>query len=278
VAGRINNGAVGAPAIIPPDGKVYDFICVDNPLPGAWVWSPPATAQYDSGDITGTTTTSGSVILGIETGLSTGSESPTYGTGDVWYSPSISTPISTNGYAYQINSGFTALFKPIGVGNNWNAITKIKVYTNISSDVGAGELPKFSISGAWGINKYVLGSDPTVEANWLACYPGSAFTYLYADLDQVVSGTVPPPGLTANVGDDGTCYKIFTIGVDYIFPDPLSLGQTSIVGDKYIGVGTYTFGPTTVPCDDYMSLQLSGNLQAEQAAVGVKYRFFFEYN
>ncbi len=56
--GRINNGAPGAPAIIPPDGRAYDFICIENPLPGAWVWSPPATGQYDSGEITATTTSS----------------------------------------------------------------------------------------------------------------------------------------------------------------------------------------------------------------------------
>jgi len=275
VAGRINNGAVGAPAIVPSDGKVYDFICIDNPLPGAWVWSPPATGQYDSGDITGTTDQTYSVILGVETGLSTVSNSPSYGSGIAWYSPSVNTPISSNGYAYNLNSTYSAHFKPIGVGNNWNAITKIKVYTNISSDVGAGDLPAFSISGAWTINKYILGSDPTVESNWLGAYPGGAFTYLYADLDQVVAGPVPPPGVTANVGDAGTCYKIFTIGVDYVFPDVS--GQSSIVGDKYIGVGTYTSGPTTTACDDYMSQVLSGNLQASQAAVGVKYRFFFEY-
>jgi len=276
VAGRINNYLTGQPAIIPPDGNAYDFTCIDNPLPGAWVWSPPATAQYDSGDITGTTNQTYSVILGVQTGISTVSNSPSYSTLASSASPSINTPISPLGYAYQLDS-VSAYFKPIGVGNNWNAITKIKVYTNISSDVGAGDLPAFSISGSSSINKYVLGSDPLDYNNFLAQGEASAFTYLYADLDQVVPGVVPAPGVTANVGDPGTCYKIFNIGVDYIFPDPLSFITTSIVGDKYIGVGTYTFGPTTTPCDDYMSLLLSGNLQASQAAVGVKYRFFFEY-
>ena len=273
VAGRINNGAIGAPAIVPSDGKVYDFICIDNPLPGAWVWSPPATGQYDSGDITGTTTTVNTVIIGVQTGISTVSNSPTFG-GQANASPSVNTPISPLGYAYKLNAGFSADFKPIGVGNNWNAIIKMKVYTNISSDVGAGDLPAFSISGSWTVNKYVLGSDPLDYNNFLGNYPGGAFTYMFAELDQVVPGIVPPPGLTANVGDDGTCYKIFTIGVDYVFPD--GSGQSSIVGDKYIGVGTYS-GITTQPCDDYMSQVLTGVLSPRVISAGVKYRFFFEY-
>ena len=276
VGGQVNNYPIDAPAIIPPDGNAYDFICIENPLPGAWIWSAPATNQYDSGDITGTTTTVSSVIVGIETGLSNVTNATSYGTGAIQASPSINTPISANGLAYQLNAA-SAYMKPIGVGNNWNAITKIKVYTNISSDLGAGEIPRFSISGAFGINKYVLGSDPLDFNNFLGFYPASAFTYLYADLDLIVPGVVPSPGVTTNVGDPGTCYGIFDIGSDYIFPDPSTSVLTSIVGDKYIGPGTYTFGPTTDPCDDYASLMISGNLQAGQAAVGVKFRFFFEY-
>lgn len=276
VAGRINNGAVGAPVIIPPDGKAYDFICIENPLPGAWVWSPPAITQYDSGDITGTTTAVNSVIVGVETGISNVTNSPAYGTGEILGSPSVNTPISTNGFAYNLQPS-AAYFKPIGIGNNWNAITKIKVYTNISSNLGGGEIPQFSIGGAYGINKYTLGSDPLDLNNLLGFYPASAFVYPYEELNLVVPGVVPAPGVTANVGDPGTCYGIFVIGTDYIFPDPLTSVPTSIVGDKYVGVGTFTLGPTTVSCDDYISLQLSGNLRAGQAAVGVKYRFFLEY-
>lgn len=276
VAGSINNGAVGAPAIIPSDGRAYDFICVDNPLPGAWVWSPPATGQYDSGDITGTTTTVNSVIVGVQTGISNVTNSTSYGTGAIQASPSVNSPLSPLGFAYQLDTN-SAYFKPIGVGNNWNAITRIKVYTNISSDLAGAQIPRFSISGANGVNKYDLGSDPLNFNNFLGFYPASAFTYQYLELNQIQAGVVPPPGVTANVGDEGTFYGIFDIGTDYIFPDPFAFINTSIIGDKYIGVGTYTFGPTTVPCDDYMSQMISGNLQAGQGAVGVKYRFFFEY-
>jgi hypothetical protein len=274
--GQINNYAIDTPAIIPPDGNAYEFICIENPLPGAWVWSPPATAQYDSGDITGTTTTVNSVIVGVQTGISNVTNSTSYGTGAIQASPSVNAPISPLGFAYQLNTN-AAYFKPIGVGNNWNAITRIKIYTNISSDLGGAQPPRFSISGAVGVNKYDLGSDPLNFNNFLGFYPASAFTFQYLELNQIQAGTVPPPGVTANVGDAGTYYGIFDIGTDYIFPDPFAFISTSIIGDKYMGVGTYTFGPTTVPCDDYMSQMISGNLQAGQAATDVKYRFFFEY-
>tara|TARA_R100001443_G_scaffold114727_1_gene131127 strand:+ start:405 stop:1454 length:1050 start_codon:yes stop_codon:yes gene_type:complete len=42
--GKIN-GVIDGYASIPNDGRSYTFDCVANPLPGAWVWSPPATGQ-----------------------------------------------------------------------------------------------------------------------------------------------------------------------------------------------------------------------------------------
>ncbi len=45
VTGGKINGVVDGYASIPNDGNPYTFSCVQNPLPGAWVWSPPATGQ-----------------------------------------------------------------------------------------------------------------------------------------------------------------------------------------------------------------------------------------
>ena len=272
VAGRINNGAVGAPAIIPPDGKAYDFICVENPLPGAWVWSPPAINQYDSGDITGTTTLATNTIFAIQTGLSNVTNAPQIDSLVIGGSPSVNTPISPLGYYYLLRPN-DAYFKPIGVGNNWSSITKVKVYTNISSDLGGADAPEFTIPVAYGTNKYILGSDPTDINNYLATNPGGGFGYLQAELTQVVPGVVPAPGVTANVGDDGTLYGIFTLGVDYIFPQPGSGVTSSFVGDRYVGVGDYE----GEPCDDYESLQISARIRVGQVATDVKFRFFFEY-
>jgi hypothetical protein len=273
VAGRINNGAVGAPAIIPPDGSAYDFICVDNPLPGAWVWSPPATNQYDSGEITGTTTLATNTIFAIQTGLSNVTNAPQIDSGVIVGSPSINTPISPLGYSYILRTN-DAYFKPIGVGNNWSTITRIKVYTNISSNLGGANAPEFTVPVAYGTNKYILGSDPTDINNYLGTNPSGGFGYLQVPLTQVVAGVVPAPGVTANVGDAGTLFGIFTLGVDYIFPQPGSGVTSSFVGDRYLGVGVFE----SAPCDDYESVQISGRIRVGQVATGVKFRFFFEYN
>ena len=45
VTGGKINGVVDGYASIPNDGNPYTFSCVANPLPGAWVWSLPATGQ-----------------------------------------------------------------------------------------------------------------------------------------------------------------------------------------------------------------------------------------
>ena len=39
VAGKINNGTVGASVTVPANGKVYEFICIASPQPGAWAAS-----------------------------------------------------------------------------------------------------------------------------------------------------------------------------------------------------------------------------------------------
>lgn len=53
IGGKINNLPVDTPLVIPNDGKAYEFICTENPLPGNWnVISPPATGQYEGVEIT----------------------------------------------------------------------------------------------------------------------------------------------------------------------------------------------------------------------------------
>ena len=47
IGGQINNLAIDTPVMIPPDGVSYEFICIENPLPGAWTWTPPATGQIE---------------------------------------------------------------------------------------------------------------------------------------------------------------------------------------------------------------------------------------
>ena len=276
VAGRINNLLPGQFATIPPDSNAYDFTCIENPLPGAWVFSAPAIAQYDSGEITATTTGAvGELVLGTSSDVFTVG-SPSF-SADVDFSPSRNTPININGFAYNLFATNYACFKPIGINNNWNAITKIKVYTNISSDLGAFDVPTTSMKIAYGDCYYKQGLDPLDINNYWGISDGGSGTYTYLLLTSVVPGTIPPPGLTTNIGDAGTLYGEFVIGTDFIYPSLDNPAATSIVGDKYIGTGTWLDGINLEPADIYKSVWISINLRVNQVLTGVKYRFFLEY-
>jgi hypothetical protein len=276
VAGRINNLLPGQFATIPPDSNAYDFTCIENPLPGAWVFSAPATAQYDSGEITATTTGGlGELILGTSSDVFTVG-TPSF-SADVDFSPSRNTPININGFAYNLLATNYACFKPIGINNNWNAITKIKVYTNISSDLGAFDTPTINMKVAFGDCYYKQGLDPLDVNNYWGLSDSGSGTYTGLLLTSVVPGTVPPTGVTTNIGDDGTLYGEFVIGTDFIYPSLDNPAATSIVGDKYIGTGTWLDGINLEPADIYKSVWISINLKPNQVLTGVKYRFFLEY-
>jgi hypothetical protein len=117
IGGQINLLPINTPAIVPNDGSAYDFYCIENPLPGAWVWSPPATNQTDSGEI---------------------SVSHTNGT-------------PTNATGWDANIGFSGTSAGVDMNGNltlgggpWTGltfpatVTRIKVYSNIvSADVGS---------------------------------------------------------------------------------------------------------------------------------------------
>jgi len=52
VGGKINNQAVNTPLVVPNDGKAYEFICTENPLPGDWsTVTAPATSQKEFAEI-----------------------------------------------------------------------------------------------------------------------------------------------------------------------------------------------------------------------------------
>ena len=81
VGGKINNLSIDEPILIPNDGKVYEFICTLNPLPGNWnTVSAPATAQKVFAEIE-VSHTSGAVttLMGTKTAtLQTGFPTFTY--------------------------------------------------------------------------------------------------------------------------------------------------------------------------------------------------------
>ena len=123
--GSINNTVNGV-AMVPNDGKSYTFYCYENPLPGAWSWTPPAINQYDSGVITVNSTGGTKVIAAssaanwIEGNGAGGNTSWGYdGKNNPLYFPA-ALAFGTDPYAP---------FKP---SPYWNQVVKMKVYTNLS--------------------------------------------------------------------------------------------------------------------------------------------------
>ena len=262
VGGQINNYPVDTPAIIPPDGRAYDFICIENPLPGAWVWSPPATGQYDSGDIAFTTTTDafnsyicaaslGGVIYAAErTGLISGSAFAFNGLNN----PNI---IATTPSAMP-NSGYQALFKPL---SPWNAITKIKVYSNIVPDLG--ETPILDLTAGSLYNNYAAGT-----TTWISDGIGGASTPFLQNpvlLTNQIAGVVPSPGVTTNIGDPGTVW-----GEATLTPGMFNYGTTplSFIGDQFISTDGVEDTWFTRYISAFFKHRVIGN---------VRFRFFIEY-
>lgn len=262
LTGRINNGAVGAPALIPPDGRAYDFVCVENPLPGAWTWSPPATGQYDSGEISVTTTTNafGSYIMAASS------------SGTI-YAAERSGIISSSGFAFNglnqpliiqntpsvmPNINYITGFKP---STGWNQITKIKIYSNIIPVIGTP--PTFTLSAGAQYNNYTAGTSTFVSAG--NGDSSSPFLINQIILSNSITGSASP-GLAANIGDAGTAW-----GEANLTPSMFYYGNTSIssVGDTFIS----TDGTTDVWFTRFISAFFK-----HRVIGNVKFQFFLEYN
>ena len=258
IGGRINNLPIDTPANIPPDGVVYEFTCIENPLPGAWVWSPPAIGQYDSGDITCTTTSITKVTVAANA-LNVAER-----TGFV----------SSSGWGYDGKNGPRVLVgADVGGGIvifkdsvNWNSVKKIKVYTNLSAD---GANVTFGLSSGCQVTKYTPPLDLTADIistgapNAGGAY-GSITSGFYGQLDQTISGTPIGPGvLTTNIGDAGTCWGELNIVGG-------SNGADSRIGDYFEGLIS--------GLDNWYSAYACFGIQPRQILVGFKFRFFIEYN
>jgi hypothetical protein len=145
VGGRINNLPVDQPLVIPNDGKAYEFICTENPLPGEWaIIAPPATDQYVGSEIEVAHTN------GVATnrfGITTATLGPALGAG------------------IDINQNLT-LTPAVGGWISLNQVatmTRLKVYTNIlQSDltnyihVGVYQAYKTAVNGSTsGVRSYI---------------------------------------------------------------------------------------------------------------------------
>lgn len=261
--GQINNYAIDAPAIIPPDGNAYDFICIENPLPGAWIWSPPAVGQFDSGEITATTT-GNTNTYNIASASSLGG--PTFaaersgqlaGSG-VENALNRAFIFEPNAPAAFPNESYLPVFKPTLY---WNTITKIKVYTNVVTGLGVN--PSFLLTAAAGYNTYAAGTQTFIDQG--EALAENPFVSSFS-LTNVIAGPLPSPGLTANVGDAGTRWgEVILTPTSFVGP----FNTLTFVGDKLIS----TDGVEDIWFTRYLTAFL-----IPRTTGAVKFRFLIEYN
>jgi hypothetical protein len=260
--GQINNNPIDAPASIPPDGRSYQFICTENPLPGEWTWNPATVAQYDSGVITVANTGT------IGNGVISAADSTQYLIGESFFANSY--------WAY--NGAFKPTYPNLTVNNipgfvgiafqpstPWNSIIKVKVYTNISS-TGLSSF-QWGLTSAAAMNSYLPGTSvfEGLTPGWTSAAGNLGD---FGTVNQTVTGaTLGVHELTANVGDPGTAWGELSYDTY-----PISQAGISTIGTKYLGVDVDGN-------DAYSTQYISFNLQPRiNNLVGLKFRFLIEYS
>jgi hypothetical protein len=247
VGGQINNLPIDAPAQIPPDGKPYEFICIENPLPGEWTFGPPEIAYYDSGEIT---------------------ISITSHTGQSGHNPIISAYDATHvGNTKQFHSAtwgyngrnlpeiientvgvYDLIFRP---NTPWLGISKVKVYSNIVS--GGSFLAR--IYGGGEADYYSLFDGSLINNG-----PSMAAMLMNFSVNNTISGTFvsgSSPYSSANIGDPGTVWGEKVAGVDGNSDVSFYSGGGTIVGNKSFGNIPYPYSGTY---DDSNNEILNGDL------------------
>jgi hypothetical protein len=207
VGGQINNYPVDTPAIIPPDGNAYEFICIENPLPGAWVWNPPATAQLDSGEI----------VVSHTTGSATNATG--YSTATLTYA-GIGAGVS--GGNLTLSGNFTTVLFPA-------TAVRVKCYTNIlSADVGSFIPDAISVQLTTAFLDSVSSSSLSTQFNQ------PLFGIPQFPEDGVLFAPIGTLNTPAEIGDTDTMYTIY----DYTFD-----GITDQIGTGgAFSSAYYTFG------------------------------------
>ena len=240
VGGKIN-GVVDGYASIPNDGRPYTFSCVDNPLPGAWVWSPPAVGQIQ--------------LPTISVAHTNGVGTAAYGVGTA--GAQLINPAGANWYDNVSVSGFPTLTFNVISGSApgrdyWATVPNLtplrtlvntKVYSNfVAADTSVpSQVPQV-------LRKVAYNTGSGAYAN----YSASGVSLFGAD--TVPSGPLNSP---VEVGDVGTFYKI----------QPANLVQVSPTETDLIG-----FGPSG---DHYFTFIIS--LPQFLATKTYKFDIFLEY-
>jgi hypothetical protein len=211
VGGEIN-GVVDGVASIPNDGRAYTFYCIENPLPGAWTWSPPAVGQIQ--------------VPTIEVAHTNGVTTNAYGVGvpgaqlinppgPNWYD-NVGGSLGVGGsinFTPSIDFWATAPLSPA------RTLIRTKVYSNFLATDGAN---------APQIQRKVLYKP---NASGLNGYSASGVNLFGSD--TVVAGPISVP---SQVGDNDTFYKI--VEANLINVAPL---ETDLIGVGAFSNHYYTF-------------------------------------
>jgi hypothetical protein len=290
IGGRINNLPIDAAAVIPPDGNLYEFICIENPLPGEWTFSAPATGQYDSGEISVSISanTSGgnpwvTMIDSERYGMITSSFIGTWAYDGKNRAPKSTLPVYGALYPY-----YNALiFRP---ETPWKGIHKIKVYTNLitsldeyGEEVGDGEI-RLQAAGEYTL--HMLDADSTAITNGY----NNTNTLFRIYLDKKIAGTAVSGSTiytSANIGDAGT---LWTEAVAYTQgkQSNVSIGndvEGTFIGNKSMGNILYPYdnpmyiGETVEDFySSYLSFQLCPLAYTNYGVIpDLKVRFIIEY-
>ena len=300
VGGRINNLPINEPAIIPPDGNLYEFICIENPLPGAWTFSTPATGQYDSGEISISVDLANKPVV-------TAINSQIYGSQNSYFSATVN--YNSKNLPPQIvpENFIIGGYKPDGYGVwfrpeiPWECISKVKVYTNLiqaydeyGDEISMGGETRILACGRYEYYDPADTSSPVGSGGAIS----TQLIRVYAD--KTISGA-PTTGSTAytstNIGDPGTLWGEFikaerTTGY-YPNTDAGSIGpngeyEGTFIGNKSLGIVPYPF-PGTFPVpqgtpveycySSYISFQMDvlPYLTTTDIIPDLKFRFIIEY-
>lgn len=203
------NGVIDSEFNIPGNSLPYTFICIENPLPGAWTVSSPAINQVEAEEVQ-ISHTSGTASSAFNSGLVGVSNASSAGSGIVSGSLDLTGPWRT---------------LPFGTPG---LMVKLKIYTNILATdlVGTSQA---SITGqVW--QAYQIDSNSSTS--------GVRAAHDFDDYNQdwsVVQGL----SYSGNVGDNGTLYKEIGIGYGSV-PSTFSIGDPAGISN-IVSNGYFTF-------------------------------------
>jgi hypothetical protein len=219
VGGTINNLGDSQPIVIPSDKVSYEFTCVENPNPGAWIVTPPAISQYDSGEVS-ISSIDGTTSLRSINIVSTAESNLVSFTAlaNEWSEDGINKPPVG---LYNISSEDFYVKIP---QTPWNGISKVKVYTNLSAtqNMAGNSSVEVRLINSAQFNQYTIGG--TLSSDLVNSYGIGGSNPMVSIFTQTgvwnLSNSIGTPAgsfgdTLTNIGDAGTRWGEFVYGAAY---------------------------------------------------------------